>query len=211
MAAPLLEALSQDLEVLSAHLLAGLDEFGTLFCYLEGGRGGGTTLLHAPYGEALPVLQALNGLAFRGRILLALDTSYLSPTRDGTPLTGPARAPLAHLLAKTRPHRLLLAFPGEGLGVFFPGGKETGEGWRPLEAEGDPLRLTVRAPTGLTYRETRAYAPWESPPLPLSLPQGEGPYLGGVGWALGVPTYGVGLVNLRASLEAVLGLWWRGR
>jgi hypothetical protein len=211
MVSALLERLSLDLEVLSGHLRAGLDEFGTLLAYLEGGPGGGTVLLHAPYTEALPVLQALNGLAFRGRLLLALDPSPLSPTLEGLPLTGPTRTPLEHLLKAQRPHRLLLAFPGEGLGVSFPGGKETEEGWRPLEAEGDPLALTVRAPTGLTYREVRAYAPWESPPLPLSLPQGEGPYLGGVGWALGVPTYGVGLVNLRASLEAVLGLGWRGR
>lgn len=65
----------------------------------------------------------------------------------------------------------------------------------------------MEAPTGLTYREVRAYGPWESPPLPLDLPQGEGPYLGGVGRALGIPTYGVGLVNLRASLEALLRLW----
>ena len=58
MASDLLERLSEDLEVLSLHTRAYLDEFGTLLCYLEGGRGGGTTLLHAPYTEALPVLQA---------------------------------------------------------------------------------------------------------------------------------------------------------
>ena len=78
MASDLLERLSEDLEVLSLHTRAYLDEFGTLLCYLEGGRGGGTTLLHAPYTEALPVLQALNGLAFRGRVLLALDPSLVS-------------------------------------------------------------------------------------------------------------------------------------
>ena len=49
MASDLLERLSEDLEVLSLHTRAYLDEFGTLLCYLEGGRGGGTTLLHAPY------------------------------------------------------------------------------------------------------------------------------------------------------------------
>ena len=43
--------------------------------------------------------------------------------------------------------------------------------------------------------------------MPLSLPQGEGPYLGAVGRALGIPTYGVGMLDLRANLEAVLGLW----
>ncbi|MDW8016908.1 MAG: hypothetical protein RMI36_03655 [Thermus sp.] len=203
----LLERLSQDLEVLSGHLRAGLDEFGTLLCYLEGGRGGRTTLLHAPYEEALPVLQALNGLSFRGRLLLALDPSPLSPTREEVPLSGPTRAPLEHLLERTRPDRLLLAFPGEGLGLTYPGGKETQAGWGSLEAPGTALVLHVEAPTGLTYREVRAYGPWESPPLPLDLPQGEGPYLGGVGRALGIPTYGVGLVNLRASLEALLRLW----
>ncbi|WP_117237636.1 hypothetical protein [Thermus sediminis] len=207
MASELLERLSQDLEVLSGHLRAALDEFGTLLCYLEGGRGGGTTLLHAPYTEAIPVLQALNGLAFRGRVLLALDPSPLSPTLEGKPLGGPARPPLEHLLKTHRPSRLLLAFPGEGLGIRFPGGKESPEGWKPLEAEGAPLVLWVQAPTGLTYKEVRAYEAWESPSLPLRLPQGEGPYLGGVGWALGIPTYGVGLVNLRPGLEAVLGLW----
>lgn len=206
MAAFLLQRLSLDLEVLSAHLRASLDAFGTLLCYLEGGRGGGTTLLHAPYEEALPVLKALNGLSFRGRILLALDPSPLSPTQEGVPLSGPTRAPLEHLLEKVRPNRLLLAFPGEGLGRAFPGGKETREGWRPLEAEGEPLALQVEAPTGLTYREVRAYGPWESPPLPLDLPQGEGPYLGEVGRQRGIPTYGVGLVDLRANLEAILRL-----
>lgn len=40
MAPELLERLSQDLEVLSEHVRACLDEFGTLLCYLEGGRGG---------------------------------------------------------------------------------------------------------------------------------------------------------------------------
>ncbi|MFD3005972.1 hypothetical protein [Thermus tengchongensis] len=214
MASSLLEQLSADLEVLSEHLRAGLDEFGTLYCYLEGGRGGRTYLLHAPYQEALPVLQALNGLSFRGRILLALDPSPLSPTLEGLPLSGPTRAPLAHLLEKTRPDRLLLAFPGEGLGQGFPGGKETAgksdgaaPGWQPLEAEGEPLTLHVEAPTGLVYREVRAYGPWESPPLNLDLPISPGPYWGSVGLALGIPTYGVGLVNLRASLEALFSLW----
>lgn len=207
MASSLLEQLSADLEVLSEHLRAGLDEFGTLYCYLEGGRGGRTYLLHAPYEEALTVLKALNGLSFRGRILLALDPSPLSPTLEGLPLSGPTRAPLAHLLEKTRPDRLLLAFPGEGLGQGFPGAKETPRGWQPLEAEEEPLVLRVEAPTGLTYQEVRAYGPWESPPLPLDLPISPGPYWGSVGLALGIPTYGVGLVNLRASLEALLGLW----
>lgn len=207
MASDLLERLSQDLEVLSAHLRAGMDEFGTLYCFLEGGRGGSTLLLHAPYSEALPVLQALNGLAFRGRILLALDPSPLSPTQEGVPLSGPARAPLAHLLERVRPGRLLLAFPGEGLGVAYPGGKETPEGWKPLGTEGEPLELLVEAPTGLRYREVRAYEAWETPPPPLDLPLGEGPYWGAVGRALGIPTYGVGLVNLRPSLEALLSLW----
>ena len=156
MASDLLERLSEDLEVLSLHTRAYLDEFGTLLCYLEGGRGGGTTLLHAPYTEALPVLQALNGLAFRGRVLLALDPSPLSPTLEGLPLTGPTRAPLEHLLRRHRPDRLLLAFYGQGLGRGFPGGKETEAGWRPLEAEGAPLHLRVRSPTGLLYPERRA-------------------------------------------------------
>ncbi|GGM98757.1 hypothetical protein GCM10007092_10760 [Thermus composti] len=204
--APLLEVLSQDLEVLSEHLRAGLDAFGTLYAYLEGGRGGRTTLLHAPYAEAIPVLQALNGLAFRGRVILALDPSPLSPTREGTPLSGPTLAPLAHLLDHLRPDRLLLAFPGEGLGLAFPGGKETERGWRALEDEAPPLTLHVQAPTGLVYREVRAYEPWESPPLPLDLPLAPGPYLGAAGRRRGIPTYGVGLVNLRASLEALLGL-----
>lgn len=207
MAATLLKRLSVDLEVLSEHLRAGLDEFGTLYCYLEGARGGRTYLLHAPYEEALAVLQALNGLSFRGRILLALDPSPLSPTLEGLPLSGPTRAPLAHLLGKTRPDRLLLAFPGEGLGQSFPGAKETPKGWQPLDAEEEPLVLRVEAPTGLTYQEVRAYEPWESPSLPLGLPISPGPYWGSVGLALGVPTYGVGLVNLRASLEALLSLW----
>ena len=153
------------------------------------------------------MLQALNGLAFRGRVLLALDPSPLSPTLEGLPLTGPTRAPLEHLLRRHRPDRLLLAFYGQGLGRGFPGGKETEAGWRPLEAEGAPLHLRVRSPTGLLYPERRAYPAWESPPLPVDLPETEGPYLGGVGRALGVPTYGVGLVDLKASLEALFRLF----
>ena len=43
--------------------------------------------------------------------------------------------------------------------------------------------------------------------LPVDLPETEGPYLGGVGRALGVPTYGVGLVDLKASLEALFRLF----
>ena len=207
MASDLLERLSEDLEVLSLHTRAYLDEFGTLLCYLEGGRGGGTTLLHAPYTEALPVLQALNGLAFRGRVLLALDPPPLSPTPEGPPLPRPPPPPLAHLLRRRRPDRLRLAFYGQGLGRGFPGGKETEAGWRPLEAEGAPLHLRVRSPTGLLYPERRAYPAWESPPLPVDLPETEGPYLGGVGRALGVPTYGVGLVDLKASLEALFRLF----
>ena len=207
MASDLLERLSEDLEVLSLHTRAYLDEFGTLLCYLEGGRGGGTTLLHAPSTEALPVLQAPNGPPFRGRVLLALAPSPLSPTLEGLPLTGPTRAPLEHLLRRHRPDRLLLAFYGQGLGRGFPGGKETEAGWRPLEAEGAPLHLRVRSPTGLLYPERRAYPAWESPPLPVDLPETEGPYLGGVGRALGVPTYGVGLVDLKASLEALFRLF----
>lgn len=103
----------------------------------------------------------------------------LSPTLEGLPLTGPTRAPLEHLLRRHRPDRLLLAFYGQGLGRGFPGGKETEAGWRPLEAEGAPLHLRVRSPTGLLYPERRAYPAWESPPLPVDLPETEGPYLGG--------------------------------
>ena len=163
MASDLLERLSEDLEVLSLHTRAYLDEFGTVLCSLEGGRGGGTTLLHAPYTEALPVLQALNGLAFRGRVLLALDPSPLSPTLEGLPLTGPTRAPLEHLLRRHRPDRLLLAFYGQGLGRGFPGGKETEAGWRPLEAEGAPPRASSTPSAGPTPPGRARPSPWTCP------------------------------------------------
>jgi len=39
MASELLERLSQDLELLSEHARAALDEFGTLLAYLEGEAG----------------------------------------------------------------------------------------------------------------------------------------------------------------------------
>lgn len=201
-----LRALLSDLEALSKHVRAYADEFGTLLAYLEGGRGGRTHLLWAPYAEALTVLKALNGLAFRGRIILGLDLSGGSPTLEGRRLSGPARPPLAHALSRHRPDRLYLLQEGRGLGVFHPGGKETERGWTGLMEKAPPLILHVQAPTGLVYREERLYPAWEAPPLPLSLAPLEGPYLGGVGWAMGVPTYGLGLVELRLSLEAVLGL-----
>lgn len=199
------EALFADLEALSGYVRAYVDEFGTLLAYFEGGRGGRTHLLWAPYEEALTALKALNGLAFSGRVLLGLDPSPGSPTREGRRLSGGARAPLAHALARHRPDRLYLLQEGRGLGVRYPGGKETEAGWVGLDEPGKPLVLHVQAPTGLVYREERLYPPWEATPLP-GLPLTEGPYLGGVGWERGVPTYGLGLVDLALSLEAVLGL-----
>ncbi len=199
-------ALWADLEAFSGHVRAYVDEFGTLLAYLEGGMGGRTHLLWVPYEEAIPALKALNGLFFRGRVILGLDVSPQSPTLEGPRLSGPAWAPLAHALSRHRPDRLYLLQEGEGLGVFFPGGKETEKGWTSLMDEASPLDFRVQAPTGLLYRERRLYPPWEAWPLPLDLPQKEGPYLGGVGWAQGVPTYGLGVVDLPLSLKAVLGL-----
>ncbi len=200
------DELWEDLEAFRAYR-AGVDPFGSLYAYLEGGRGGRTWLLHAPYDLALEVLRELNGLAFRGRLILLLDPSSGSPTREGPRLTGPALAPLDHALEVHRPQGLVLVGPGEGLGWRFPGGKEMEEGWRPWEAEGEALVLHPMAPTGLVYREVRAYAPWESPPLPLGLPEGEGPYLGEAGVRRGLPTYGLGVVGLGRGLEALLEAW----
>ena len=134
MASDLLERLSEDLEVLSLHTRAYLDEFGTLLCYLEGGRGGGTTLLHAPYTEALPVLQALNGLAFRGRVLLALDPPPLPhpggppphrahPRPPGAPPPPPPPRPPPPGLLRARPGAGLPRGEGDGGGLAAPRGR----------------------------------------------------------------------------------------
>jgi len=175
MASDLLERLSEDLEVLSLHTRAYLDEFGTLLCYLEGGRGGGTTLLHAPYTEALPVLQALNGLAFRGRVLLALDPSPLSPTLEGLPLTGPTRAPLEHLLRRHRPDRLLLAFYGQGLG------RRSGR-WRaggPSRPRARPSTSGCEAPRASSTPSAGPTPPGRARPSPWTCPRPRAPTSGG--------------------------------
>ena len=183
-------------ELLWQKVQSGVDEFGTFQAYLEGGYGGGTLLLWVPERAALEAFRALCGINFRGRIMLALDVSEGHQT------------PFAGGLSALKPARALVVMPDAGIGVCHPGAKEVEPGsWTSLDDHREALSTTVTAPTGLVYREVRVYQAWQATnPVP-ELPSAPGPLVGRVGWEQGVPTYGVGLVGLRLSLEALLRAW----
>ncbi len=189
--------------VLPAHWLTALleertrtlvDEFGSFYAWLEGAYGGETLLLWMPASWLEEVLPQLPH-RFKGRLVLGLDFS-----EDHA-------APFARALYWASPRRALVVCVGEGLGVRYPGQKEVAEGvWVPWDdpREARPLEVALRPEFG--YLEPRAYAPWEAP-APAPLPTFEGPRVGAVGWAQGIPTYGIGLVGLGRSLEALLRAW----
>jgi hypothetical protein len=170
------------------------DEFGSFYAWLEGAHGGQTLLLwmsKAMVEEVLPLLPR----RFKGRMVLGLDISQ-----------GHA-APFARALHWASPGRALVVQPGEGLGIAYPGRKEISEGeWVAWDDPRQARQLEVELRPGFAYQEPRAYAPWEAP-APAPLPLIEGPKVGAVGWEQGIPTFGLGLVGLDRSLEALLEAW----
>lgn len=173
-------------EVLARHVRTGYDELGSFYAWLEGHYGGETLLLWAPreWGEA--VLRALGGLKYKGRIVLGLDAS------------GGHSTPFQRALEWVRPRRALILSEGEGVGSSFtPTDPDPG---------GEAEALEVEAPTGLRYREVPARRAWKGE-LEVDLPRIPGPALGVHGWERGIPTYGVGLVGLNETLQALLRAW----
>ncbi len=196
MAAPGLDDLYEELEALSRHFRTALDPYGTLTVFIEGGYGGETLLLWVPWAEGPRALEAALDLAFRGRIVLAM-----APQSGDT-------APFRHALEALRPRFVALLGEGEGLSRGFPGHKEVTEGKKrlrvPLSDPRPPIVEERIAPTGLRYRETRLYPPWESPPLDSARPEG-GPPLGAVALEHGTLPYGLGRGKLKEALAALLG------
>lgn len=171
-----------------------VDEFGSFYAWLEGSYGGDSLLLwmsNSLLEEVLPQLPK----RFKGRIVLGLDISE------------DHMAPFARALHWANPRRALVVRSGEGLGIAYPGRKEVAEGeWVPWDDPREARQLEVALRPEFSYHEPRAYAPWEAP-APVPLPTFEGPRVGAVGWERGIPTYGLGLVGLDRSLEALLEAW----
>lgn len=171
-----------------------VDEFGSFYAWLEGAYGGHTLLLWMSNSMVEEVLLQLPK-RFKGRIILGLDVS-----EDHL-------APFARALYWAAPSRALVVQPGEGLGLSYPGRKEVAETeWVAWDDPGQARQLEVVLRDGFAYYESRAYAPWEAP-APAPLPSTEGPRVGCVGWEMGIPTYGLGLVSLDRSLETLLAAW----
>jgi hypothetical protein len=173
-------------EILARHVRTGYDELGSFYAWLEGRYGGETLLLWAPreWGEA--VIRALRGLEYKGRIVLGLDAS------------GGHGTPFQRALEWVRPRRALILTEGEGVGSSFtPTGPDPND---------DTEAIEVEAPTGLRYREVPTRRAWKGE-LEADLPQIPGPALGVHGWERGIPTYGVGLVGLDRTLQALLRAW----
>jgi len=196
MAAPDLDDLYEELEALSHHFRAALDPYGTLTVFIEGGYGGETLLFWVPWAEGARALKTILDLPFRGRIVLAM-----APQSGDTP-------PFRHALEAIQPRFVALLGEGEGLSRGFSGYKEVAEGKDrqrvPLSDPRPPIVEERTAPTGLRYRETRIYLPWESPPLDSARAEG-GPPLGAVALEHGTLPYGLGRGKLREALAALLG------
>ncbi len=193
---PNLAVLEEELEALSRHFPAALDPFGTLSFYLEGGPGGSTALIWAPWETGPELLRTLTELSLRGRALVALAPA----AEDATPL--------AALLRHHRPRYALLLSPGRGIVHRFAGFKEVeteaGPERVPLDDPRPPRSLVRTAPTGLAYREVRAFPAWNSPALDGSTP-GENAHLGAVAAELGALPYGLGREGIEADLPRLLG------
>ncbi|GEM88048.1 hypothetical protein [Meiothermus granaticius] len=184
---------------LSQYTRTFVDEYGTFYAHLEGGMGGETVLLWAARAEAPALLTALPK-AFKGRLVLGLDAS---PGYAG---------PFARALHWASPRYALIVGEGEGVVWGYPGGKQVGEAWVPWDNPKEAERLEVRPRPDFAYLETLAYAPWKAPePMPGLLAQAPAPQsrfrVGAVGWEQGIPTYGLGLIGLEESLQALLASW----
>ncbi len=173
-------------EILARHVRTGYDELGSFYAWLEGSYGGETLLLWTPRGRGEAVIRALRNLEYKGRIVLGLDAS------------GGHGAPFQRALEWVRPRRALILTEGEGVGSSFT----------PADSnpDGDAQTIEVEAPTGLRYREVSAARAWKGE-LEAELLRIPGPAIGVYGWERGIPTYGVGLVGLEKTLQALLQVW----
>jgi hypothetical protein len=182
----LLDAITADLEVFSRYARAQVDAFGSVLATFEGRHGGGTLLVWTPRELAPEVLRRLPD-GFRGRIVLGLDAS------------GGDLLPFAHALAAADADAVLLV--GGERGFHHAGG-----GWKEIEGPEGPERvpsdhpapalvLERTAPTGLVYRERRAYPGWRSPALDGSSPGATAPQ-GSVARDRGLRVYAAGLLDL---------------
>jgi len=170
------------------------DECGSFYAHLEGTFGGETILLWTPQQLALQALEALPK-AFKGRLVLGFDRSL------------GYQIPFERALYWSEPRKALVLQPEEGLAAAFAGAKEIAEGqWVPWNDPREGRRLEVEVSSSFTYTESRTYKPW-SGTLAVDLPSLEGPKVGAAGWDKGIPTFGVGLVGLDRSLEAILRAW----
>lgn len=190
----LLEAITTDLEVISRYVPARVDAFGTVLATFEGAHGGATLLVWAPRTLALEVLRKLP-TAYRGRIVLGLDASGgdLLPFERALDASGAEAA----LLVREEP------------GIFHSGG-----GWKvvergrrfvraPLGDAAEPISELRTAPTGLRYRELRAYPAWSAPALNGSRPGSPAPQ-GHAAAARGLVVYAAGLLDLEEAWTPLL-------
>jgi len=191
---PLLEAIVSDLEVFSRYTRVQVDVFGSLLAIFEGEHGGGNLFVWAPRPAAAAVLRRLPR-RFRGRIVLGLDSS----PGDLLPFTHALNAAAADAV-------LLVA--GEH-GFFHAGGgwKEVAGGSGPVTvAFDDPapaLEIERVAPTGLRYRELRAYPAWNAPPLDGST-SGSAAAQGQAARARGLNVYAAGVLELERAWSPLL-------
>ena len=182
------------LEALAQHPRSFTDEFGSHYLWLEGSHGGETVLIWLEEAGLEEVLRGLQGMCFKGRMVLGIHT-----------LPGLA-APFARALYWANPRKALIIAEGEGIGIQSAGAKEVAEGVWVSWDDPRPGRLAhCTAPSGLEFAEPRTYVPWQHP-LPLgTLPTMEGPLIGG---QAGVLAYGLGRLSLGLHLRALLGAWW---
>jgi len=190
----LLDAVTSDLEVFSRYTRALVDPFGSVLVSFEGGYGGGTLFVWAPRELAAGVLRRLPA-AYRGRIVLGLDAS------------GGDLRPFEHALDAAGAGAVLLV--REEPGFFHSGG-----GWKlarlddgparvPLDHAAPPVEEVRTAPTGLRYRELRAYPAWSSPALDGSRPGSPAPQ-GHAAAARGLGVYAADLLDLDEAWTPLL-------
>jgi len=196
-----LDAIHADLEALAPYARSFADELGSVYAYFEGRHGGGTLLVWAPRALAPGLLRRLPR-DYPGRIVVGLDASE-----------GDAW-PFARALDWASPRAVLIAQEGEGFYHAGGGWKEVGPPEQPrrvpLDAPGEPLELVRTAPTGVRYRELRAYPAWNSPSLDGSRPgDGVAPQAH-LARARGLRVYAAGLEALERVWAPLFGGLGRG-